>query len=121
MYKITYVVMLVISFIIAGCMHGSSSQSEKRFSTPETYTQEQEFEVEDHFRLIKLKLDLSIDEGVYAWKVVDPEGKERWSGEISGKSAFIETQPFDPIAGTWVLEIEAEEVIGEFSLRWQGR
>jgi len=121
--KMGFILLSIIMAVIiaSGCSRGVSVYSSKAsFALPKDFREDYQFNAKSDFKSMELKLDIHAIEGSFTWKVMDPTGKEQWSGSVSKSQKFKETKDFNPMGGTWILRVEGKEVCGDLEVKWIG-
>jgi len=93
--------------------HASNLAGDRESST-ETYC----FRVDETMTGIELRIAVSITEGKVKWTLRDPAGESRWTDEVDAINMTQSTDQFEPVAGTWQLEVVASEMKGGYNLTW---
>jgi hypothetical protein len=76
------------------------------------------FEVEEGVALINLQIHVRITEGRVGWVLRDPSGETQESREIRGWNSVSSTWQVQAYAGTWQLEVSAEDLVGGYHWSW---
>ncbi len=116
---VTAMVTMISGCISMGRNRSDNLISEREIRVPESYTRAHKIKVGESHKSLELILDLTVKTGSFSWRVLDPEGEERWSSSVSAGSRFKKTTPFDPILGEWIVEVNAVGVTGRLKLIWQ--
>jgi hypothetical protein len=66
----------------------------------------------------RLSIEMRVESGAMAWVLFSPDEAIMWEGELSAGDSIDETQSFNPIPGTWRLEIVKDDAIGGYDVEW---
>ena len=90
--------------------------------TDETRTRRFELPVPPDAKSATVRLEATVQKGDAAWRLSDPSGKRRWSGE-AGRGSDVELSETlaDVPGGTWTLELDLRGATGTFDLTWSSR
>jgi len=85
----------------------------------ETSVLKYEFEVERPTRRTSLELRSDLDAGAMTWRFKNPSGATVWEGSTRGHLGT--SRSFDPVVGTWNLELSFEGATGDYEVYWKAR
>ena len=66
----------------------------------------------------RVQIDAKIREGTMRWTVLDPSGKDCWSGSTGKGSDITLSRSFDVAPGEWTLVLELRDAAGSYDVKW---
>jgi len=117
---LTLVALLLMTFL--ACTTGSRSvrKNHSRIGSPREFSEVLEFDVNTDFSSLTLKLDLRVDTGAVSWTVLDPEGDEKWTGQLDTGEKLKQSRSFELMEGKWKVAMSGENLSGEILMEWTG-
>lgn len=114
---------LIITLLVTACGTGSQSvrKSHSTMGTPREFSEILEFELKDGFSSLSLKLEFKVDEGTVDWVVLDPDGNQKWFGQLEKGEKLKETRSFELINGSWTVAVRSDHIAGEILMEWVGK
>lgn len=102
--------------VVAACGGPSVDVQAQQSFEGLTDTRTVEASVPEEAEDLTLTLDLEIEEGEVAYRVIDPSGTVRWEGQTSGH--LQDERTFTTRAGEWRLEMDMSGATGRYQAAW---
>ncbi|PKM49187.1 MAG: hypothetical protein CVV02_17120 [Firmicutes bacterium HGW-Firmicutes-7] len=118
-WVIFIIVMGVFLFAITGCIVRNQSSANYSIKEGFEFTDTYSYNVEDDFKGMKLKINLTLTKGKVSFELKDPNGDIKWSGDVNLDEPLNEVKSFDKITGEWTLTFENVDNSGEGELNLQ--
>lgn len=101
------------------CGTGGQDRSHVSDSYSETSEmQEFNFTVKEGYTDLSLRIYLERDQGGVGWRVLDPNGTERWLFVITEDNVYRETRDFEFVPGQWTLQFVQDTTTGMYDICW---
>ncbi|HAA85632.1 MAG TPA: hypothetical protein DCE14_04675 [Kosmotogaceae bacterium] len=117
---ITVAVLFLTTFLACASGSRSARKSHSRIGSPREFSEVLEFDVNTDFSNLTLKLDLRVDTGTVRWTVLDPEGDEKWTGQLDAGEKLKQSRSFELMEGKWKVTMSGENLSGEVLMEWTG-
>jgi hypothetical protein len=98
----------------------STNNSRSKF-TAKSEVRTFELDVKPDMTQMTLDLDIKLDSGTIALILTDPQEEVRLEKEFTGSTHLDEVFHYEPIAGTWTLEMTLEDATGSYHVKWKAR
>ena len=96
----------------------STNNSRSKF-TAKSEVKTFELDVKPDMTQMTLDLDIKLDSGTIALVLTDPQEEVRLEKEITGSTHLDEVFRYEPIAGTWTLEMTLADATGSYHVKWK--
>jgi hypothetical protein len=98
----------------------STNNSRSKF-TAKSEVKTFELDVKPDMTQMTLDLDIKLDSGTITLILTDPQEEARLEKEIAGSTHLDEVFQYEPIAGTWTLEMTLVDATGSYHVKWKAR
>lgn len=116
----------ILFIVLATCVLPVWAQNKSDLNWSKTITRQtgsitQEFGLTDKNEFARLVVQAKVESGRIAWRLKDPNGEVRLTGQVTDGNGRGDSGRLEAIAGQWTLDIDMENATGNYKINWTSR